>query len=483
MSAAKEEDDSLVPTVREVQQKFADILGHDNGITWDLISPSQKNVLEEKLSQLHCHSNMFNWIWSNSIYSNGQSLTSLFFVMLVDNVRDYKLAEQSRSWRLYPVFRCRRCVDETGQASNMDCCMSYVTQYRSASSWKGFLKSNGFGSGLIVSPHLGVYKQIDGQVELKTYSTTEILYPDTVNLPITPESLKKASKMSIKHTKFVIQSDHPFRAIPVPVYDFCACEKMLNVILNPLSALQSSDVVDLSDSLLLFTNNVNNSRLGSLMKSNNNDPSILINHLRTVWNKIAEESIRIEDNVHLIRNGNGVPTKADLDNLFRLVDSKKNKKKSMEPKNPGNKPFDLPEIVSIRVKGEDINLREFGIYLKEHIASSESFDILISCMSEHLEVDTFKLIMQLTQTFVENVREEMCQILKYYFPTESILYQIILCISKHYPNWNFNEIEEHSSNILRRVRMFFASTGPNSRTEFLKKCKDCTGYYDKCNFT
>ncbi|EDW93435.2 uncharacterized protein LOC6532988 [Drosophila yakuba] len=484
MSAAKEKDESLVPTVREVQQKFADLLGHNNEVTWDLLSASQQHVLEAKLSQLHCHPRMLHWIWSNRMYSNGQCLSSLFFVMLVDNVYDLKMAEQSRSWRLYPVFRCRRCVDETGKASNINCCMSYVTQYTTSNSWKVLLAHNGFGSGLLVTPDLGVYKQVDGQVELKSYSNTEILFPEKVDLPITPESLKKASNMTIKHIKHQIQSENPFFAIPIPVYEFCDCEKMLNVILMPGSTQKSCDVADLSDSLVIFTNNINNSRLGALMKSNNNDPSILVNQQRAMWDKIAGESIRIEDNVHLIRSGNGVPTKAKLDKILQHVDSKrKQRKKRMEPKNRENTPIALPEMLSIRVKGEDINLREFGTVLKEHIASLESFDILISSMSEHLEVDTFKLIMQLTQTFVENVREEMCQILKYYFSTESILYQIILCISKHHPNWNFNEIEEQSSNILRRVRMFFASTAPNSRTEFLKKCEYCVGYYDKCRLT
>lgn len=208
---------------------------------------------------------------------------------------------------------------------------------------------------------------------------------------------------------------------------------------------------------------------------------------RSAWDKIARESFKIEGNVNIIRCCNGVPSIAKLDKIFQPIDSKiKKSNKVMEAENPENTPSDLPEIEidsSIKVKGQDINLREYGTQLKKHIASSESFDILISRMSEHLEVDTFKLIMALTQTFVETVREEMCQMLKYYFPTESILYQIILCISKHHPKWDFNEIEEHSSDILRRVRMFFVSTGPNPYAEFLKKCEVCAGYYDICKST
>ncbi|EDX16096.1 GD13388, partial [Drosophila simulans] len=184
----------------------------------------KENILKAKLSQLHCESNMFHWIWSYRKYSKGQSLTSLFFVMLVDNVYDSKMAEESRSWRLYPVFRCRRCVDETGHSSNVDCCMSYVSQYSIADSWKRFVTHTGFGAGIMVTPNLGVYKQIDGRVELKTYSTTQMCYPNMEDKPITPESLKKASRMTIKHRKIIIQSD-PFMVFPEPVYDFCPVKR------------------------------------------------------------------------------------------------------------------------------------------------------------------------------------------------------------------------------------------------------------------
>jgi len=185
--------------------------------------------------------------------------------------------------------------------------------------------------------------------------------------------------------------------------------------------------------------------------------------------------------VDLIRSANGVPEKVELDNLFQPIQKKRKLRKLPEtPMNIIDVP-DSPEITTINVKGEDINLEVYGMLLREHIVSLETFEILITSMSEHLEAETFKLILQLTQTFVENTREEMCQLLKYYFSTESVLYQIILSIRRYYPRWDFDEIEEQSSEILRRLRYFFASSDPNSRIEFLKKCDKCVGYYDLFN--
>ncbi|XP_016966675.1 uncharacterized protein LOC108035520 isoform X4 [Drosophila biarmipes] len=111
MSASKDKDTTLVPTVREVQQKFAEILSHGEDITWDLLTANQEEVLKRKLSLFKGNCNWFYRIWNQRKYTNGQSLTSLFFVLIVDNVSNPQLAEESRSWHLYPVFRCRRCTN------------------------------------------------------------------------------------------------------------------------------------------------------------------------------------------------------------------------------------------------------------------------------------------------------------------------------------------------------------------------------------
>ncbi|XP_036670771.3 uncharacterized protein [Drosophila suzukii] len=479
MSASKDKDTTLVPTVREVQQKFAEILSHGEDITWDLLTLNQTEVLKRKLSMFKANTNMFYWIWDQRKYTNGQSLTSLFFVMIVDNVSNPQLAEESRSWHLYPVFRCRRCVDKTGQASSIDCCMAYVTQNSCCGNWKEFLLLPDFRQGLMVTPHRGVYKLIDGQVELKSYSITDRpcsgLLPKIKDYSITPDSLALASKTLITRKKPKNVFDFPL------VFEFCTCERMLSLLLNPDSEQQSCDIVDLSDSLVLFTDTVNNFRLASRMIKEVNCASILINQQRSVFDKISEEAARIEGKVDIIRSANGVPEKVELDNLFQPIQKKRKLRKLPEtPMNIIDVP-DSPEITTINVKGEDINLEVYGMLLREHIVSLETFEILITSMSEHLEPETFKLILQLTQTFVENTREEMCQLLKYYFSTESVLYQIILSIRRYYPRWDFDEIEEQSSEILRRLRYFFASSDPNSRIEFLKKCDKCVGYYDLFN--
>ncbi|XP_016966673.1 uncharacterized protein LOC108035520 isoform X2 [Drosophila biarmipes] len=357
--------------------------------------------------------------------------------------------------------------------------MAYVTQNSSYGNWNEFLLLSDFREGLMVTPYRGVYKLIDGQVELKSYPITEQprpgFLPKIKDCFITPESLSIASKTPVIRKK---SENAVFQLVP----EFCAGERMLSLLLNPDSVQKSCDLIDLSDSLVLFTQTFNNFRLAKSMLEEANCLNILVNQERSVFDKISEEAVRINGKVDLIRSSNGVPLKSELDILLQPIQKKRKPKKLPEtPKEPIDVLENSPEINTVKVKGEDIDLAVYGKTLRDHIVSLESFELLITSMAEHLEPEIFKLILQLTQTFVENTREEMSQLLKYYFSTESVLYQIICSIRKHYPSWNFNEIKEQSSEILRRLRYYFASSDPNSRSEFLKKCEKCTGYYDLYN--
>ncbi|XP_041564176.1 uncharacterized protein LOC108146349 isoform X2 [Drosophila elegans] len=486
MSESRNKEEFLIPTVREVQQMFAELLSHGDDITWDLLSANQGNILKSKVNEFNEGSSertpfMFSSIWGQRKFTNGQSLTSQFFVMIVDNATNPKLAEQSRSWHLYPVFRCRRCVDENIQASSLNCCMVYVTQHSTYSNWNEFLNLTTLGPGVMVTPNRGVYKLIDGQVELKTYLIEEQpvyrMGPKSRNRSITPESLAVASKTQVIRENHRRSPARIFTATIETSVSFLKCERMLNLLLNPQDVQQSCDASELSTSLILFTHSVNNLRLASSIIKTNNSPKILVDRLKCVFTKISEESARNEGNMDLIRSANTVPTKEELDKLFnpkkKILQNKTNKS--------NNEPMDSPEITTVNIKGEDIKLEDYGTIINKHIVCSESFENLIICMTENLEPEMFKLILQLTQTFMETTRMELIKLLKYFFSTESVLYQIILCIKKHHSNLDINEVEEQSPEILRRVRYFYVSCSPNSRPEFMKKCEKCVGYYDVFN--
>ncbi|XP_052844846.1 uncharacterized protein LOC128257724 isoform X2 [Drosophila gunungcola] len=489
MSESRNKEDFLIPTVREVQQMLAELLSHGDDITWDLLSANQETILKSKVNELNEVSSertpgyplMFSSIWGQRKFTNGQSLTAAFFVMIVDNVTNPKLADQSRSWHLYPVYRCRRCVDKNIQASSLNCCMVYVTQHATYSNWNEFLNLTTFGPGVMVTPNRGVYKLIDGQVELKTYLIEEQpvyrMCSKSRNRSITPETLAVASKTQVIRENQRRSPASVFTARIETSVPFLTCERMLNLLLNPQDVQQSCDASELSTSLILFTHSVNNLRLASSMINTNNSTKILVDRLKCVFTKISEESARNEGNMDLIRSANTVPTKEELNELF----NPKKKTRQNKTKKPTDEPMDSPEITTVNIKGEDIKLEDYGTIIKKHIVCSESFENLITCMSENLEPEMFKLILQLMQTFMETTRMELIKLLKYFFSTESVLHQIILCIMKHQSNLDINEVKEQSSEILRRVRYFYVSCSPNSRPEFMKKCEKCAGYYDVFN--
>ncbi|KAH8349519.1 hypothetical protein KR084_000889, partial [Drosophila pseudotakahashii] len=383
-------------TVREVQQMFAELLSHGEDITWDLLSANQEDVMRSKIKELKGHPvkifgspNMFDNIWSQRKYTNGQSLSSLFFVMIVDKVGDPKMAEESRSWYLYPVFRCRRCVgkcmnhnkllvnnskyileDNTGQNnSSLECCMTYVSQKNTIETWDKFVQDAHFRPGLMVTPNRGVYKLIDGKVDLRTY---------------------------------------------------------------------------------------------------------FIKGEMSVFEKISVENKRIEGTVDIIRSVNEVPKSTELNEFFK---TRRHRKKPTINEVHSIVPVDVLQVAKIQIEGEEINLKDYGTALINNIECSESFEDLITNMAGHLKPEMFELILELTQSFMEKSREDLWQLLKYHFSTETVLYQIILCVTKHHPNLDCNEVRKQFSDILSRVRYYFASASPNTFPELLQKCSKCVGYY------
>ncbi|XP_017070725.1 uncharacterized protein LOC108107650 [Drosophila eugracilis] len=450
-----------VPTVREVHQMLAELLSHGEDITWDLLSANQGAILRTKVdefkgktcskSYMHIF-DMFTSIWSQRKFTNGQSLTSLFFVMIVDDFSDPNIVEQSRSWYLYPVFRCRRCVEDNSGQNNtsLDCCMVYVSQYDSIEGWDKFVENTRLHPGLMVTPNRGVYKLVNGQVELKTYFVKGGVHGECHS--ISPEMLSQYAT-----------------GVQTNMYD-----RILYQLLNPRGAYEMSDATELSDSLALFTHSVNNFRLASSMIKEQSYHSILSKRLKLVFDKISGETRRIKGKVDLIRSANEVPTEIDLNELFK---TRIHRKKLMINEIYSEVPVDLLQIKKIQVEGEEVNLENYGTALIENILCSESFEDLIKNMVEHFEPEMFKLILQLTQTFLEKTREELWQLLKYHFSTETVLYQIILCVMKHHPNMDYNEVNKQSSDILSRVRYYFASASPNTFPELLIKCSKCVGYY------
>ncbi|XP_037722265.1 uncharacterized protein LOC119555113 [Drosophila subpulchrella] len=492
MNSSRNNKVLLVPTVREVQQIFGELLSHGEDVTWDLLSASQGEMLKSKIDEFKMLQNnsdpmpfyvsppIFNSIWNQRKYTNGQSLTSLFFVMVVDNVTDPKLAEQSRSWYLYPVFRCRICVDNHGENySSLDCCMAYVSQYDCCKDWDTFLEDTRLRPGLMVTPYRGVYKLIDGQVELRTYSISGRFRQPMRSMQfakehcLTPESLGEASKRSIIHL------DSKKRPA---IYTFKRaermCDKILHQLLVPRDEQNMTDVTTLSDSLILFTHNTNNLRLASSMIKDQNSRSVLQNQIKSDFDKISEETKSFRGIVDLVRSANEIPTVKELDEVFKpILKGPKKRKLAEMPNEVTVDPTESLQLNTVQVKGELFNLDDYGTVLKKHIVCSESFTNLINKIAENLEPEMFKLILHFTQTFMETTREELWKERKHHIATETVLYQILLHIIKNHTNMDCTKVKEQSSDILSRMRYYFASTSPNSPPELLTKCTKCIGYY------
>ncbi|XP_060651585.1 uncharacterized protein LOC132788269 [Drosophila nasuta] len=176
-------------SIREVQQSFAESLGFGKETIWDLLSNRQSEILEKKIRTLipdpenykqravfdRIRQTLFDAVWEQRKYTNGQSLTSIFYVLVATDETDEDDARNSTKWSCHPVFRARRCVSSRNGRSNnsVDCCMIYVDENgRVYQNWKSYLDNNELPEGIMVAPPRGVYKLTSkGRVILQSRET------------------------------------------------------------------------------------------------------------------------------------------------------------------------------------------------------------------------------------------------------------------------------------------------------------------------
>ncbi|XP_062129834.1 uncharacterized protein LOC133841409 [Drosophila sulfurigaster albostrigata] len=177
-------------SIREVQQSFAESLGFGNETIWDLLSNRQSEILKKKIRTLipdpekkdkqcavfaRIRQTLFDAVWEQRKYTNRQSLTSIFYVLVATDETNHNRAMNSTNWSCHPVFRARRCVsDINGRCNNsVDCCMIYVDENgRVYQNWESYLDNNELPEGIMVAPRRGVYNLTsNGSVILQSRQT------------------------------------------------------------------------------------------------------------------------------------------------------------------------------------------------------------------------------------------------------------------------------------------------------------------------
>ncbi|XP_034101750.1 uncharacterized protein LOC117566366 [Drosophila albomicans] len=174
-------------SIREVQQSFAESLGFGNETIWDLLSNEQSKILKKKIRILipdpekndkqcavfaRIRQTIFDAVWEQRKYTNRQSLTSIFYVLVATDETNEDDAINSKKWSCHPVFRARRCVSDINGRS-VDCCLIYVDENgRVYQNWESYVTSNQLPEGIMVTPPRGVYNlTLRGDVILQSMPT------------------------------------------------------------------------------------------------------------------------------------------------------------------------------------------------------------------------------------------------------------------------------------------------------------------------
>ncbi|KAL9874508.1 uncharacterized protein ACN427_013833 isoform 2-T2 [Glossina fuscipes fuscipes] len=158
-------------TIRDVHQEISWNICFGDQFIWDFLKADQGECLKEKIRQLipdlpnsdngndqgtieKIRSYLYNNIWAQRIYTNGTSLSAIFYVA-VTKEKDYNRALASTDFSFHPVFRTRKCSAEDDSS---DCCMIYVDETgRVYQSWESYIEENILPPGSMVVPRRGIY--------------------------------------------------------------------------------------------------------------------------------------------------------------------------------------------------------------------------------------------------------------------------------------------------------------------------------------
>ncbi|XP_075145965.1 uncharacterized protein LOC142220623 [Haematobia irritans] len=169
-------------TIRDKQQTLAENCGFGKNVTWDHLPEKDSHIMKRKIENLipdqekgqksieEMRENIYQSVWAQRKYTNRNSLTSIFYVM-VTSEKSLNLAPESTKFSCHPIFRCRKCV--SGNSNSSNCCMVYVDETgRVYQNWKSFIEENLLPGGIMVAPRKGIYNfDKDNKVILDVYRT------------------------------------------------------------------------------------------------------------------------------------------------------------------------------------------------------------------------------------------------------------------------------------------------------------------------
>ncbi|XP_023298631.2 uncharacterized protein LOC111681138 [Lucilia cuprina] len=150
------------------------------------------------------------------------------------------------------------------------------------------------------------------------------------------------------------------------------------------------------------------------------------------------------------------------------------------PKRSQNAIAILPNLAVGLPNGIVIMLELYGKMFLDNIADGYKFQDVILTMANHLQENVLRYLMELAKTFIENFLIEIERVLSLFIPTESVLYRILIHVTKNYSDLSYEYISKKGHEIIMSIKKFYLSLNPNNPHGLSKKCPVCQGMFYIC---
>ncbi|ALC48407.1 CG7730 [Drosophila busckii] len=249
--------------------------------------------------------------------------------------------------------------------------------------------------------------------------------------------------------------------------------------------LSSYDVLQLANSLLLFTHSINNLRLANKMTTGGSMRRLVRQHSRKAYERISLASRRAESSskFDIVRTLNDIPLKETLLGLHQLHGQLAQGASVVGALSATGL---LPNFLQLGAGGTlqlqlDSLLQQFGQQFVQQIGHFSSFLDILEAMMRYFSDKALQLLLQLARSFVEQQVDTIDRHLHTFVSTELVLYRLLMHCVKNYEHCAVEFLEQRREEILNVITNHFAAlqAAPSSARKY--KCPECKGFYTISN--
>lgn len=489
----------------QIHEAFASLMGLSDRILWDMYTPDQLTVFQEKLNDIigwGCSKNneltaaknkvrniLFDRAKSQTKYTNKNLLASFILVTVASGTK-HQDAVTATEFSLHLIVRTRKCISDD---SSKNCCMNFIDEdgvvYKN---WKHFIESNTLPKGIALAPSNGYYTFENGRLNIDSWLTPRNGWWQLfgmfskINNPFNPfHNLINGMNISSVLLSGMDKGNLIF--------------DLINMYLSPFVKPSREAAIRAAKSMLVFSHSIYNFHLTTSVLNGHSDLTVISRSQRAVAKKNFEETYETD----VIRLLNEIPDQEFLNKYYYLsgtvivVDTDGCMFRKCKSSHPGLSEIKVP--VSDKVEfnpasnhpltkhafSKSSELTEYLTTKLDHnylpIVSEECLQDCVQYLINYQGENIAELLVEKTTEFIKNFKGVIERSTKIKLSTEVVLWDLYKLCEKSTMSLlkSAEKLENEMPTFFEELFFHYEKMSCSSNAVPRLKCSECSGFYQE----